>query len=80
MTKILKIIPTNNPIHALKKVMNKAIKSADAISVDFLAIDIAMYAQAKPVRTKVNDKAICINGFIKVMTGSTKYKKGIPIK
>jgi hypothetical protein len=41
ITNILKIIPTNKPTQALKKVIKTAIKRAEAISEFFLGIAIA---------------------------------------
>ena len=69
---MLSKIPTKRPTQALKKVMKTAINNADAISVFFLGIAMATYAHAKPVSISVNVRAICINGFIKVINGSVK--------
>ena len=73
-------MPNNKPTQALKKVINTAIKRADAISEFFFGIAIATYAHAKPVRTRVNVNAICIKGFIKVINGRVTYKNGSPIR
>ena len=77
---MLRIIPTNKPIHALKKVIKTAINKADAISEFFFGIAMATYAHAKPVNINVSVNAICINGFINVMNGNVKYRIGNAIR
>tara|TARA_B100001079_G_C15899011_1_gene292867 strand:- start:9 stop:212 length:204 start_codon:yes stop_codon:yes gene_type:complete len=62
------------------KAIKTAVTRATAFSEFLTASDIAIYEHARPVKIRVTPKATIIKGCIISMNGTTKNKKGIPIK